>query len=197
MSTSMRKWLVDQWRADQVTRGRCEGRVCEAHLKLTAPCHNCSYLSVGGEWISSMNNRLSLIFLGEPRLPISQLISEFSLLLIYRRILSRDWEWGGRGGGEDYSILWAFSSLRWRRAKCWVVLQSHQKCQREEERHLWDTPRIFIRKHKKFREKHSGIRCRLLRMSFIQVIINCVITSKYDWHSGPVLAEEKWTLVRP
>lgn len=99
MSTSMRKWLVDQWRADQVTRGRCEGRVCEAHLKLTAPCHNCSYLSVGGEWISSMNNRLSLIFLGEPRLPISQLISEFSLLLIYRRILSRDWEWGGRGGG--------------------------------------------------------------------------------------------------
>lgn len=97
MSTSMRKWLVDQWRADQVTRGRCEGRVCEAHLKLTAPCHNCSYLSVGGEWISSMNNRLSLIFLGEPRLPISQLISEFSLLLIYRRILSRDWEWGGRG----------------------------------------------------------------------------------------------------
>lgn len=41
------------------------------------PCHNRSYLSVGGEWIPSMNNRSLLIFLGELRPPILQLISGF------------------------------------------------------------------------------------------------------------------------
>lgn len=65
-----------------ISRG-CWDRACKAHLKPRAPCHNCSYLSVGGEWIPSMNNRLSMIFLGEPRPPILQLISGFLTLLIY------------------------------------------------------------------------------------------------------------------
>lgn len=99
--------------------GRRWDRAYEAHLKPRAPCHNCSYLSVGGEWIPSMNNRLSLIFLGEPRPPILQLISRFLILLIYGRIFL--WE-----RQEYYPTLYASSSVQWRTAKCWVVLESQK-----------------------------------------------------------------------
>lgn len=121
---------MDQLRDDQVTRAgiseRCWDHACEAHLSPRVPCHNRSYLSVGGEWIPSMNNRLPLIFLGEPRPPILQLISGFLILLIYGCISL--WE-----RQEYYSTLYA--SVHWRTAKCWVVLESQKnvnegKCQK-------------------------------------------------------------------
>lgn len=73
------------------------------------PCHNCSYLSAGGERILSMNNRLSLIFLGEARPPIGQppefmiftylwfhlLLRETRLLLNPRRPVRKCKMWSG------------------------------------------------------------------------------------------------------
>lgn len=84
------------WPGRAYQEGRCWDHAFKAPLKPRAPCHNCSYLSVGGEWIPSMNNRLSLIFLGELRLQILQLISGFFILLIYVCILC--------ARREDYSI---------------------------------------------------------------------------------------------
>lgn len=55
------------------------------HPVITA--HICQWV---GEWIPSMNNRLSLIFLGKPRPPILQLISGFLTLLIYGCIFLRE-----------------------------------------------------------------------------------------------------------
>lgn len=63
----------------------------EAEAQPRPPCHNCSYLSAGGERILSMNNRLSLIFLGEARPPIGQL-PEILILLIYGSIFLRERE---------------------------------------------------------------------------------------------------------
>ncbi len=67
---------IKGWSSDQ-------GRDIRKMLRPRVPCHNRSYLSVGGEWIPSMNNRLSLIFLGEPRPPISQLISGFLIFYLF------------------------------------------------------------------------------------------------------------------
>lgn len=99
--------------------GRCWDLACKAHLKPRVPCHNCSYLSVGGEWIPSINNILSLIFLGEPRPTILQLFTGFLILLIYGCIFV--------GERQDYySTLYASSSVQWRTAKCWVLLESQK-----------------------------------------------------------------------
>lgn len=55
----------------------------EAHHRLTVPCHNRSYLTVGGELIPGMNNRSQLIFLGELRSQILQLDPSFSIFTYY------------------------------------------------------------------------------------------------------------------
>lgn len=103
---------IKRWSSDQ-------GWDIRKMLKNRAPCHNHSYLLVGGKWIPSMNNRLSLIFLGELRPPILQLISRFLILLIYSCIFF--WE-----RQEYYSTLYVSSSVQWRTAKCWAVLESQK-----------------------------------------------------------------------
>lgn len=92
----------------------------KAEAQPRPPCHNRSYLSAGGERILSMNNRLSLIFLGEARPLIGQL-PEILILLIYGSIFLRE--------RQDY---YSTPDVQSRSVECEVDSWMTEKCQRGE-----------------------------------------------------------------